>query len=369
MQEAQISEMEPQGSERRCLQCQQTRPLLAFSRHKGKIEECRKICCECEQLNQQERHLRLEIQRNRWQQQQEQEKRKQQVWERKVALRQAQEQRQREREHWYLQQPDRRCRTCHQIFPASAFGGTASANGFMLHTRCMTCHEALRERHQLACCLCQQKTPRRDFLSQYDGYALCSNGAWISLCCQRCESAFRALSASQQWRYIHACCQRSFPSGQVIYAEVDPETSDIRYVGRTSKPKRRHTQHLGDASPTTGQWGAERQVWYTRRNWVYALSEKGLTPSMQILQTVEVSPLVVEWEQRYIWHGIQWGWKMLNVETMDAGLVARVKAAPFDFLEVPFETLVQQRFFSSHGLVAFLHQWYQGECLARCIPS
>jgi hypothetical protein len=364
MQEARISETEPLEDERRCPQCQKTRPLLAFSRHKGRTDERRKICCECEQLNRQERHRRLEIQKDRWQQQQEREERKQQAWERKVALRLAQEQRLREREHWYLQQPDRRCQTCHQILPASAFGGTASAHGFMLHTRCTICHEALCERHQLTCCLCQQKTPRRDFLSSYNGYALCSNGAWISLCCQRCEPAFRALSPRQQWRCIHASCQRSFPSGQVIYAEVDPEVGDIRYVGRTSKPKRRHVQHLSDASPTAGQWGPERKAWYTRRNWMHALSEKGLAPSMQILQTVKVSPLVVEWEQRYIWHGIQQGWKLLNVETMDAELVARVKASPFDFLQVPFDLLVQRHFFSSYGLVAFLHQWCLSECPA-----
>jgi hypothetical protein len=205
--------------------------------------------------------------------------------------------------------------------------------------------------------------PRRDFLSHYDGYALCGNGTWISLCCKGCESAFRALPPRQQRMYIHACCQRSFPSGQVIYAEVDPETGDIRYIGRTNKPKRRHAQHLGDVSPAAGQWGSERQAWYTRRNWMHALSEKGVTPSMQILQTVEVSPFVVEWEQRYIWHGIQQGWKLLNMETMDTRLVARVKASLLDFLQVPFEILVQQCFFSSYGLEAFLHRWYQSERL------
>jgi hypothetical protein len=240
----------------------------------------------------------------------------------------------------------------------------SSANGFILHTRCTTCHEALRTRHQLACCLCQEKTPRRDFLSYYDGYALCGDGSWISLCCKGCESALRALSDVRQGLYIRACCQRTFPSGQVIYAEVDPETGEIRYVGRTGKPQRRHAQHLGDASPTAGQWGAERKAWYTRSNWIHALFEKGLTPSMQILQNVAVSPLVVEWEQRFIWHGIQQGWKLLNVETMDVGLLARVKASPFDFLQVPFEMLVQQRFFSSYGLIAFLHKWYQSERLA-----
>jgi hypothetical protein len=365
MSEVQISSMEPQESERRCLQCQQVKPLLAFARYKGKVEEWRKICCACEQLKQQERHRRLEAQRNRWQQQPEREQRKLQERERKVALRQAQEQRQRERELWYLQQPDRRCRTCHQLLPASAFGGTTSANGFQLHTRCMICHEALRERQQPVCGLCQQRTPRRDFLSLYDGYALCGNGAWISLCCQGCEPAFRALSSSQQRAYIHTCCQRSFPSGQVIYAEVDPETDDIRYIGRTSRPERRHAQHLSDASPTAGLWGAQQQAWYTRRNWMYALSEKGLTPSMQILQAVAVSPLVVEWEQRYIWHGMQQGWQLLNVETMDGGLMARVRDSSLNFLEASFEQLVQQNFFSAHELVAFLRKWFHADPLAN----
>ena len=97
---------------------------------------------------------------------------------------------------------------------------------------------------------------------------------------------------------------------------------------------------------------------------MHALSEKGLTPSMEILQNITISSLVVEWEQRFIWHGIQQGWKLLNGETMDETLVARVKAADIDFLQVPFELLVQQDFFSSHGLAAFLHKWHQSEILA-----
>ena len=75
---------------------------------------------------------------------------------------------------------------------------------------------------------------------------------------------------------------------------------------------------------------------------------------MHILHSVAVSPLVVEWEQRYIWHGMQQGWRLLNAQTMDEGLVARVNAARFDFLQVPFEILVQQHFFSRNGLEAFL---------------
>jgi hypothetical protein len=149
--------------------------------------------------------------------------------------------------------------------------------------------------------------------------------------------------------------------GQVIYAEVDPETNEIRYVGRTGNPKRRHAQHIDDVSPTIGQWGAEKKTWYTRSNWMYALAEKRLEPSMHILKSIEVSPLVIEWELRYIWHGIQQGWRLLNIETMDEKLVARVKASSINFLEAPFETLVQRNFFSSHELIAFIRKWYQSE--------
>lgn len=135
-------------------------------------------------------------------------------------------------------------------------------------------------------------------------------------------------------------------------------------MGRTGNPRRRHAQHLCDITPTEGQWGAERRAWYTRSNWMYALVKKGLEPSMRILQTIERSPLVVEWEQRFIWHGIQQKWRLLNVETMDDGLTARIRASSLNFLQVSFEQLVQQGFFSTRGLVAFLHTWSHSDLLA-----
>jgi len=97
---------------------------------------------------------------------------------------------------------------------------------------------------------------------------------------------------------------------------------------------------------------------------MYALVKKGLEPSMRILQTIERSPLVVEWEQRFIWHGIQQKWRLLNVETMDDGLTARIRASSLNFLQVSFEQLVQQGFFSTRGLVAFLHTWSHSDLLA-----
>lgn len=76
-------------------------------------------------------------------------------------------------------------------------------------------------------------------------------------------------------------------------------------------------------------------------------------PSMHILQKVNISPLVVEWEQHFIWHGIEQGWKLLNGETMDEELVGRVKTSRFDFLQVSFELLMQQHFFHRTGSPPF----------------
>ncbi len=80
---------------------------------------------------------------------------------------------------------------------------------------------------------------------------------------------------------------------------------------------------------------------------------------MKILQPVEAAPLVLEWEQRFIFHGIQQGWNLLNHETMEKELVTRIKTSFVDFFAAPFELLVQQNFFSPHGLLAFLHEWYR----------
>jgi hypothetical protein len=344
--------MEMQDDECVCKQCQQIKPRMAFLRH----EHC-KICCECEQFNLQARHRRLTVQKEIWHLQEREETRQKEL-ERKIALHQAYEERWRERKNWYLQQPDRLCKACHRSLPATAFGGNFSANNFVLHTRCRSCHAALRERHQPVCCVCQVQTTRTNLLSRFSGYELRSNGTAISLCCKACEETFSALSEAQQDMLIRACCQKSFPAGQVIYAEVDPGSCEIRYIGRTGQPQRRHAQHLKDASSVAGRWGAEKKERYTRSNWIQALSDRGLTPFMRILHSVEISPLVVEWEQRYIWHGIQQGWRLLNVEAVDEEQVTHIQSTSINFLTVSFEELVQQHFFLSHGLAAFLHKYY-----------
>src|SRR5579884_3340753 len=120
MEMVERGEMGPQEGERQCRQCKVVKPLIDFAPGRGKTDERKKICCECELFNQQQRHQRVEAQREAWQRRQEWEARKQQTWERKAALWQEHEERWREREAWYLQQPDRICRTCRQLLPATA---------------------------------------------------------------------------------------------------------------------------------------------------------------------------------------------------------------------------------------------------------
>jgi hypothetical protein len=346
--------------EQQCQQCRRPKSLSAFPGSQGKRSGLKKICQECEQRKRDERHHRI-MKHHEMGGQQEREDQRHHLWEQRVLFRQIWEEQDREQEHWYQQQPARRCPTCRQILPASAFGGYTSANGFTLYRRCRSCHAVMLERRHLPCCLCQKRIPRQNFLSSLNGDALCGDGAAISLCCQACESAFLALSHLQQEDCIRLCCQRAFPVGQVIYAEVDPQTQEIRYIGRTGRPERRHLQHLSDRCARESHWGPEQIPWFTRRNWVQALADKGLAPSMTILRAVDVAPLVLEWEQRFIFHGIEQGWNLLNRETMEKERVNQIKTAGIDFLVAPFEVLVQQGFFAPQGVLAFLHRWYGRE--------
>lgn len=72
-----------------------------------------------------------------------------------------------------------------------------------------------------------------------------------------------------------------FLSGPItIYALVDPRTNDVRYVGKTVEPERRHRRHC------------ERPGNDGLRHWVWKLAGKGLAPTMVILGRCEDQ----EWE-------------------------------------------------------------------------
>ena len=261
---------------------------------------------------------------------------------------------------WYRQQPDRRCVTCGVLKPARDFGYSAVVGDLpVLHQRCTSCHhQAMLERRQAPCCLCAQSTPRAQFLDHFQGYRLEGGGTAVSLCCHSCEPAFLALPPEQQRQFIRGACDRTFPAGQVIYTLRDPETQAIRSIGRTNQPAVRYKEHLRERSATRSLWPQTGQEWYTRSNWMHDPFEKRLQPTMTVLHSIERAPLVVEWERRYLCHGIQHGWPLLNYELMDGRFVARARATPVDVLAAPFETVVEAGIFAPRGLEAFIRTWY-----------
>jgi hypothetical protein len=261
------------------------------------------------------------------------------------------------------------CRDCKQLLPATSFdlgiaGPDAEHLTFSLYVRCWDCHEKYLQknpRQYPQCSLCGQKKHWRTFTGRYKGYPLVRDGTYIYLCCRDCEPAFLALPISQQAFYIRARCNLAFPPGQVIYGLVDPESYLVRNVGRTAQPKKRLQEHLQDQSdrqPVIMSHGQPKS-YYSKANWMHDLYAKGKTPTMKILQEVEVAPTVIEWERRYILHGIQQGWPLVNIESAMDDLVTAARTSQLDFLHCSFEDLVQERFVLEKGIEAFVHQFYR----------
>lgn len=73
-----------------------------------------------------------------------------------------------------------------------------------------------------------------------------------------------------------------------IYALLDPETSEPRYVGKAKDARVRYTQHLSDKGRKT-----------YKQQWIAGLRKRGLTPLLEIVDCVPAP----EWqnaERHYI---------------------------------------------------------------------
>jgi hypothetical protein len=86
-----------------------------------------------------------------------------------------------------------------------------------------------------------------------------------------------------------------------IYVLIDPRTGDIRYVGRTVRPKRRLSQHLAmrdrDQAP--------------RAVWIRSLVRQGYLPLLEVVQAVPVD-FCAEAEAYWIDHFRSLGCALLN---------------------------------------------------------
>lgn len=86
-----------------------------------------------------------------------------------------------------------------------------------------------------------------------------------------------------------------------IYALTDPRNDEVRYVGKSIDPERRYISHLFDKETNAGKVA-----------WIERLESRGLKPGMKILEEADES----NWSERESWwikHGLDEGWKLLNI--------------------------------------------------------
>lgn len=362
--------MEVKLTTKQCEQCKQEKPLVKF--HKRKTSDGRSaICIVCQQANSAERERafqeRMEAQRKereaagqaRTEQLERDLEEKRQQREALITLK---------KDAWYMAHPEKTCIACKKALSSRDFDimhysyealeDPQQEIQITLSGRCTQCLDAYVSRLGVPCVVCGQKF--RSKLSYYAGYTLFSGSAGISLYCATCADTFAALPESKQRFYLQSRINLAFPSPQVIYAEKDPLSYEIRYIGRTGNAITRHSAHTRDKKSGRSMYHTEIEdrEWYSKSNWIYDLSQQGLKPVQEILYTVEPSAYVVEYEMRYIWHALQQGWSILNQESIDKHLIDKLRRSSINFLRAPFEQLVGEQFFSERGIEAFLRMWF-----------
>jgi group I intron endonuclease len=87
-----------------------------------------------------------------------------------------------------------------------------------------------------------------------------------------------------------------------IYGLVDPESNQVRYIGKSIKPMQRLQNHMNDKSKCH------------RANWLQSLKAKGLKPELVIFEMIEGSD---DWswqesEKYWIKRGKSLGWPLTN---------------------------------------------------------
>jgi hypothetical protein len=366
--------MEEEIQKKICTQCDQEKALtIHFYRTKNGKDGYMKMCIHCYKANKEEYARKAALAAEKWKQEQAEARRQAEDRQARLAevMRQMEErrhERQAALDAWYAQQPARMCIACHETKMAIEFGYSELIDGpdgfplpARLHQRCRPCHERMRERNLPPCVICHQGM--KDYMSDFAGYNLFGGGTRIPICCMNCGPAFQAKPVGEQRFYIRSRVNALFKNSQVIYAEMDPQSQGIRYIGRTGHAKRRHSEHKRNIHQEQLYYRyydseAEQAVavpWVARANWMYDLKQQGLEPKQRILLDVQPGAHVIEYERRYILHAIQQGWPILNSEVLSE---KKAQSSTLDFLNAPFENLVKAGWFPKDGIEAFIRAWY-----------
>lgn len=92
-----------------------------------------------------------------------------------------------------------------------------------------------------------------------------------------------------------------------IYALCEPDTGEVRYVGKAKDPKKRLSTHLAGKSQCH------------RTNWISSLRAKGLKPSLEILDEVSENDWQ-QWEVAWIEFFKDQGFNLVNTTLGGEGL-------------------------------------------------
>lgn len=86
-----------------------------------------------------------------------------------------------------------------------------------------------------------------------------------------------------------------------IYVLIDPETQQVRYVGKANNISQRYKAHLNRA----------RKHQTHKLNWIKSLKNKGLKPIIEVIDVVPIDDWIF-WETYWISQFKSWGFNLIN---------------------------------------------------------
>jgi len=86
-----------------------------------------------------------------------------------------------------------------------------------------------------------------------------------------------------------------------IYALIDPETNEVRYIGKANNISQRYRAHLNRV----------RKHQIHKKNWIESLRRKKLKPIIVVVDTVPIKDWIF-WEKYWIAQMKTWGFNLIN---------------------------------------------------------